>query len=489
MKRDINARLQGLIDDILQRLRSERDISSAFDLASWLATLLWKNHSRIYRLDALEIILLEKLPPLPDPPTAPAAETGPEIHLATKVYRTGGHTPLMAHLIEQTERPVTVILTSTTDVDFAAQALGVPVKHVQSTSLHDTPLARVHALVKVLLRGTRVIASIHPNDVLGAVALRMAKAMRPELPIGFMNHADHVFSTGIGACDVVFEISAYGWELRDARGTSKQSTFVGIPIRPAADAPANAGANVGPPMFLTGGSPYKFRPLPGLSLPPVLAELMRRNPSARLTVLGPSSRDWWWRALRSAFARRVEICKGIPKDRYRQLLRDCSVYIDSHPIPGGTALPEALMAGRNIAGIKGVMWGYSYADELLDTTPTEFQVTCTRLLEGDRMTLARQEDTRLRCSQWHAPEEVRRRLDSSWSGMRIAPPIGRSLTAPPERPLEQFWLRVGKVAHPGKRECPLSRANRRWLAKRHLSHFGWRSWSALKLFFYVYVKS
>lgn len=488
MKRDLQVRLQGLVDDILDRLRTERDVSSAVDLAIWTATTLWKNHSSIYRLDALETILLEKLPPLPGPPVPQVSASAPEIHFATQVYRSGGHTPLMAHLIEHSDRPVNVLLTRMTDIELAAQALGVPVEQVHTTGQHDDPVVRVHTLVRALLGGSRVIASIHPNDVQGALALRMAKAMRPDLPIGFMNHADHVFSTGIGACDHVFEISAYGWGLREARGTTAQSSFVGIPIRPAA-ASTHTIAAVEPPMFLTGGSPYKFRPLPGLSLPPVLADLMRRTPNARLTVLGPSPRDWWWWALRSTFGRRVEVRKAMPKERYRQLLQGCSIYIDSHPIPGGTALPEALMAGRHIAGLRGVVWGYSCADELLDTTPEEFLATCASLLARDCLALARQEGARVRCSQWHAPDEVRRRLDSTWSGLRTLPPTGLPMPSPRQRPLEQMWLRAGKLAHPGKRECPLNRTNQRWLAKRHGFHIGWGSWSTLKLLFYGYVRS
>lgn len=489
MKQDLNARLQGLVDDVLDRLRAEQDIASAFDLATWMATVLWKNHSHIYRLDALETILLEKLPPLPEPSLATAEATGPEIHLATQVYRSGGHTPLMAHLIEQADVPAGVLLTRMTDVELAAQALGVPIERVRSAGSHPHPLARVHGLARELLKSSRVIASIHPNDVLGAVALRMAKGMRPDLPIGFMNHADHVFSAGIGVCDHVFEISAYGWALREARGTTAQSSFVGIPIRPRTADLTITIASDEPPIFLTGGSPYKFRPLPGLSLPPVLAELMKRHPIARLTVLGPTSRDWWWWPLRVTFGRRVEVRQAIPKERYQQLLNDCSVYIDSHPIPGGTALPEALMAGRHIAGIRGVVWGYSCADELLDSTPDGFLASCARLLAGDRLALAQQQDTRIRCAQWHAPDQVRRRLDSSWSGLRNAPPMPGLPAAPPERPLERLWLRAGKLAHPGKKECPLSPTHKRWLARRHLSHFGWRSWSTAKLLFYAHVRS
>lgn len=493
MKRDLNARLERLVNDVLGRLRAERDTRAAFALAGWLATLLWKNHSRIYRLDELETVLLEKVPPLPvacaEPVQSPPDQAGPEIHLATEVYRSGGHTPLMAHLIQQADHPVEVLLTRMTNVQLAAQALGLRAEQVHSTGGENHPVDRVQALVQHLLKSTRVIASIHPNDVIGAVALRMAKGMRPDLPIGFMNHADHVFSTGIGACDHVFEISTYGWGLREARGSTERSTFVGIPIRPRATSSVGATEPGSPPIILTGGSPYKFRPLPGLSLPPVLAELMKRHPTARLTVLGPKSRDWWWWPLRAALGRRVQVRQALPKEQYQRLLQGCSIYIDSHPIPGGTALPEALMAGCNIAGIRGVVWGYSCADELLDTDPDAFQSSCTRLLEKASASLARQEDMRTRCSDWHAPVSVRRRLDASWSGPLRPPPMTINTPSSQNRPLELLWLDAGRLTHPGKKECPLTRHDHQWLAQRHLVHFGWRSWSTLKILFYAHVRS
>ena len=72
---------------------------------------------------------------------------------------------------------------------------------------------------------------IHPNDVACAVAVRFAKRLHPAIEVCFINHADHVFSVGIGAADRVFEISTYGWGLRPMRGTEATSSFIGLPIK------------------------------------------------------------------------------------------------------------------------------------------------------------------------------------------------------------------------------------------------------------------
>jgi len=483
------ARLQHLVDDVLTRLGAIEDVRSAFALAEWLATLLWRNHGGIYRLDALETTLLGKIPRPVLLPSETGQNLGHELHLATAVYRSGGHSPLMAHLIRQADRPTSVLLTRMQDLDTAATVLGVSVDQVHGVD-HEAPtIARVHALVRLLIRSNRVIASIHPNDVLAAVALRMAKELRSDLQIGLVNHADHVFSVGIGAADHVFEISAYGWCLRQARRTEAKSSFIGIPIQPRA--PNHLGtADRSAPLFLSGGSPYKFRPLPGMSLPPVLSKLLAEHPNATLTVLGPKSRDWWWWALRARRGRRARVQQAIPKERYQQLLNTCTVYIDSHPILGGTALPEALMSGCHVAGIRGVAWGYSLADELLSADPDSFLAACAKLVQHDAGTLARQQEVRSSCKQLHDPAAVRCRLSRALSGELVTPPFDAAdLAADHVRPLESHWEREAHLIHPGKNECPLASKDKQWLARRHLLHFGPFSWSTVKLLFYAFARA
>lgn len=473
---------------MLVKLSNMQNTQSAFALAEWMATLLWKNHCGIYRQDELETTLLGKIPQLPLEPPNSAADQEQEMHLATEVYRSGGHSPLMAHLISLADRPTQVLLTRMQDLDTAATVLGIPVDQVHGVGHETNPVAQVHALVRLLIRSNRVIVSIHPNDVLAAVALRMAKQLRSDLQIGFVNHADHVYSVGIGAADKVFEISAYGWGLRQVRRTHAQSSFMGIPIQPRAPSHRDT-TDRDAPEFLSGGSPYKFRPLPGMSLPPVLSKLLAEHPRATLTVLGPKGRDWWWWALRARKGSRVQVQQAIPKERYQQLLSSCTIYIDSHPILGGTALPEALMSGCHVAGIRGVAWGYSLADELLSPDPKAFLVACAKLVEQDAAALARQQEIRSRCKQLHDPAAVRSRLNTALSGPLVPLPFNEfHATAHHTRLLESNWERNAQLLHPGKNECPLSPQDRLWLARRHLRHFGPLSWSTLKLMFYAFAR-
>jgi hypothetical protein len=487
--RTFSARLQHLVDDVLARLGTMPSIHSAFALAEWLATLLWKNHSGIYRLDELETTLLAEIPRPSLPPSDLGQDLDQETHLATEVYRSGGHSPLMAHLIRHADRPTKVLLTRMQDLDTAATVLGVSVDQIHCVGHETAPVAKVHALVRLLIRSNRVIVSIHPNDVLAAVALRMAKQLRSDLQIGFVNHADHVYSAGIGAADKVFEISAYGWGLRQARQTEAQSSFMGIPIQPRASNHREA-LHRGAPAFLSGGSPYKFRPLPGMSLPPVLSRLLAEHPSATLTVLGPKGRDWWWWSLRARHGRRVRVQQATPKERYQQLLSTCTVYIDSHPILGGTALPEALMSGCHVAGIRGVAWGYSLADELLSPDPDAFLAACAELVQQDAEALTRQQEIRSKCKELHDPAAVRSRLNAALSGQRVPLPFDEPhVTTDHVRLLESHWERNARLLHPGKNECLLAHKDKQWLARRHLRHFGPFSWSTLKLLFYAFVRA
>lgn len=486
--REFGASFQRLVDDVLARLRHTSDIAAAFALAEWLATVLWKNHSSIYRLDELESILLDKVPEPPMTSTDHGREDGVETHLATEVYRSGGHSPLMAHLIRHADRPVRVLLTRMHKLDAAANVLGVSIDQVRSAGGIQHPVPKVHMLVQHMIRTNRVIASLHPNDVLGAVAIRMAKRLRSDLQMGFVNHADHVYSVGIGAADHVLEISAYGWNLRKSRMTEERSSFIGIPIQ-LKETDHRETRQTDHPTFLTGGAPYKFRPLPGMSLPPVLGRLLKRHPTATLTILGPKKQDWWWWPLRLQGGKRVMLSQAIPKENYQGLLSACTIYIDSHPVLGGTALPEALMAGCNVAGIRGVVWGYSCADELLSPDPEAFLHDCEKLLQQDAPALLRQQDTRAQCRALHDPAYVRSRLNDALTGKRVKPPFAHQDTQDFERPLELFWQRSGRLVHPGKNECQLLPEEKKWLAHCHLQHFGISSWSTLKILFYAHTRT
>lgn len=470
-KPPFGVRFLDFVDATMAYLGAKEQINEAFAVADWLATYLWENISGTYRLDQLEEILATKLEDEFNHWTLTTTPRPGELHVATELYRAGGHTPLAANLIELAPTAVDVLLTRMTNVEMAAAVLRVSPACIHSVGdIQEMPL-RVKAMVDMMIRYDRVILHIHPNDVACAVAVRFAKRLRPAIQVCFVNHADHVFSVGIGAADRVFEVSTYGWGLRAARRTEDTSSFIGLPIkRPQREDHVQSIA--APVTFLTGAAPSKFRPHLGMALPPVLDRLLDAQPRSRLTVVGPWPTDWWWLPLRVKHFRRVQFSRFLPKEAYRTLLDRCSVYIDSYPTTGGTAFPEALMSGCNVAGIRGAIWGYSFADELLSADTDTFIRNCAELVSGNEVAIQRQQSVRERCIEYHGPAAVRARLDQSLVENRLLDPPPGQLKHLPNPMLEAIWQAAESPQVLLSLTLRLTLSDRKWLAREHRKVFG-----------------
>lgn len=459
-----------LVTRALERQRQASDGHAALALSEWLATFLWKNPTGIYRLDELETGLLAHCRPLSLPADhEPADDT--ELHIATEVYAFGGHTSLMRQLIHTGPGNARALITGMVDPAIAATRLGLPVDRIELLDPSADKWQRMSLLAQAMSRHRHVILHIHPNDLVAALAVRRLKQHAPRTRVLFVNHADHAFSVGIGAADRVLEISRYGWSLRARRGTESRSTFLGIPIPQPQPVPPSAegiDANnepAGTVRLLSGGSAYKYKPVEGMSLPSTFGKLLRQHPAFQVTVIGPSKRDWWWWWLRSRQPTRFHLTPLMPKDAYLSLLSTCTVYVDSHPLLGGTAFPEALMRGCRIAGIRGLAWGYSPADELCSTSEEGFLRQCEALARNEPEALAHQERVREKCIVDHDPQRVRSRLTHALVNDALLPAPTSPVPEPNADNTERAWQRRGEVSLPSRKECPLDRSDRHWLAR------------------------
>ena len=140
-KPTFGVRFLDFVNATLAYLSAKEEIDEAFALGEWLATYLWENISGIYRLDELEEILAAKLDHQSNywaPSTAPRSG---ELHVATELYRAGGHTPLAANLIELAPTSVDVLLTRMADVQLAAEVSGstCPYSHRRQPPRRTSP--------------------------------------------------------------------------------------------------------------------------------------------------------------------------------------------------------------------------------------------------------------------------------------------------------------------------------------------------------------
>lgn len=478
----IQRRAHAFVRALLKRIEQEPDVHQALTAGTWLSRYLWVNCCGIYRCDELEQILLAKLPPLP---AFRPVHQGPELHVASMVLRKGGHTQVMKSLMRQASVPPRALITWPIDIGEAAAILEVDPSRVQLIAPQADKLADLAQIVECMLAYDHVVLHIHPDDVLCALAVRLAKIIRPDLVVAFLNHADHVYSAGIGAVDKVFEISGYGWRLRPQRQIEDRATFVGIPIQAPAEKPPSQATQH---YALTGGTAYKYRPFAGRSLPPVLRQLLKQDRSLSIRILGTRSKDYWWWPLRIAGRKRVHMMKSLPRAAYLDLLHNCAYYIDSYPWTGGTAFPEALMRGVPVVGLNGGGSGYSCADSLRVNSTAEFLRTCDLIGQRDPQMLGKQAAARAQCIAFHAPAATRARMERGLSPgfIEVPPP---AVLPPHEMPtVAQDWLQSARSVTPPMKGLHLNQALRRLIWNTHRRHFGLFDAGTLKLGFDFFVK-
>ena len=434
-----------LLDVLLSELELLGATEEGFALARWITSFLVDNTCGVYRCDTIEELLVSHM----DASLGSAINNpsrGEAIHVLTEPYPHGGHTRVARHLLAQTHGTHDVLLTRLTANQNAHAWLGVRQEQVRS-SRELCSRARVQALAAEISAYPMAYLYLHPDDIDGAVAVRLAQRIRPDLRVGFFNHADHAFSVAIGAADCVFEISTYGWQLRNARGCEDKSTFVGIPIEPfQAHQPQDIALVADRPRMITAGAAYKYKPVGTASLPHALDCLLDAVPELQIDLAGPSPVDAWWKPLIAKHGGRLHFRGLIPHAEYLQLLQRSNCFIDSHPKTGGTALPEALLAGASVVGLLGGTWGFSLADALRVSDDAAFVARCHGLLNGDDTVAAQQARVRSACAEFHAPASVWQRMRLAMRDGMISEPHEElnSLGAPPIL-AENEWLAHGQI--------------------------------------------
>jgi hypothetical protein len=117
--------------------------------------------------------------------------------------------------------------------------------------------------------------------------------------------------------------------------------------------------------LVTAGASWKYKPHLGASLPRVVARLLAARPDAAFTAIGvhPAHDVWWW-GLKLRYPRRVVLRKVLPHAEYLAALDAADVLLDSYPITGGTAFPEAVWRGRFACALRSPWGGASPSDAL-----------------------------------------------------------------------------------------------------------------------------
>jgi hypothetical protein len=359
-----------------------QSFNDALVCASLYGRLHWDNISGLFSDDSFEQALFEKWRQefcIGDKIEREQIVEGGLCHILTRYYPSGGHSRLFRQISKGiADRGLTQSLIVT------QKTLPRSIKHfpdyLASTLVLSGNMAqRARDIYAKARNADTVLLYTHPDDIGGALA---ARALRSEgIKVLFVNHADHVFSFGPGACDSVLEICATGWKTTQERRSPKAQSFMGIPMTSASEYVPVSKTNRSGPILSIGG-PGKFRPSSELSFPQFLADLLEAVPND-VVLIGPTIKQEWWKLVLERFPGRIQLMGIQPPEVLEKEYCRASCYVDSFPMDGGTVFSEAVLSGLPAFSLNSqAALGISPADALRCAGPKELVAAVSSYLNG-----------------------------------------------------------------------------------------------------------
>lgn len=358
--------MKSVFDDFAHTIAEEPDLDRALKLAEIYGNLLWFADVGIYDATTVEVDLIARCKASNVwIPTYPDSCSGSRIlHVITEPFLSGGHTRLMEKLAGMSAGTVDLLITGKASAAAVQRVSNYVENVIQIKSI--SPVEKVCEISDILASYRKVVLHIHPDDICAVVACGVV--VRHAVPeIYFVNHADHVFSYGCSVADYYFELSSYGKRLDELKSIKGKKSFLGIPIEIATSAaqPGFKPSAQDSLRFITAGSDIKFKPVKGLSPTHLLDRILSIYPNSSVLVIGSDiKKGYWWWFLKLKYKSRFSVTKSLPYSEYSEIVKSADFYIDSYPIPGGTAFAEQYIAGRRCVGLVSPQQGYSPADLL-----------------------------------------------------------------------------------------------------------------------------
>lgn len=437
-----------LLHWVRSRVVGEKDLGQLLVLAEFYGALCRHNFDGSYHDSDLERIVEERVIQssnlrLPEF----TREGGETVLIATNLYESGGHSRVVLNWMkafkEEAQHSILIARAVASGYKQALVDQGIPY-HLCA----NRGVALINEIIAYCATAERIVLHIHPEDIITAIAARiLAKSGKP---IIFYNHADHLFSFGISSASVVCEISTYGTALNERTNRARQQSFVGIPIDfqrghlKSPELPANEHEKI----VLSGGSPYKYVPA-DVSFSDLIDIVLDKRDDVTFMLVGPTGKEPWWARAKTRWGDRLHFTgKMLSYSQYIELLLKADVYVDSFPVCGGTAFPEALLHGKLVTGVRTPIHGYSPADETKVGDVQEAAKVVLRLLDREATTMSRVEQAREHATDIHSMTRFRERVKNTYAGVYDKGP--HSAVKTDTHWFEKRWEASNTVVMPGQ---------------------------------------
>ena len=280
---------------------------------------------------------------------------GSTLHVMTEAYDTGGHTQLLIRWIEnqQSDNSHSVVLTNSEAPvpDSLAQVVKYQgeVHHLHQRSW----VAKAKELARLASRFEKIILHIHPNDVVANLAFAHQRFTRP---VGFMNHADHMFACGFSVANVVFELSEEGAQFSQQYRGVKNTHSINIPIARNTQSFSGSAAKriLGLPddarVVLSIATEYKYGN--GDDFVRMAHRIVDLAPNVFFVLVGPSCEKKVWREAKERSDGRIMPIGRVERAQLDQYIASADLYIESFPFGSYTAFLEVAAYGIPLLRLK-----------------------------------------------------------------------------------------------------------------------------------------
>jgi len=422
---DLKARCYQYLHVIKTAVESEPRTEQALGLGRLYGTVAFINDPGIYADDSLIRSFADRFPRVSD---HQPSEKKDIVHVISEAFAFGGHTRLMERLASVHTPRADLIVTRSTNIDYLRKDEREFENVMNLAGMDET--SRLERLSSELLRYRTIVMHTAEDDFCAAVCAWRARQAGAK--IFFVNHADHHFAFGREIANVILQVSSFGETLTRRHLPDAQSSFVGIPLAGKPHHDDSRKSTAGSLGIVSGGASWKFRPALDFSLPRVMAHLLSARRDARFTVIGARPfLDYWWWPLKLRYWHRVAVRGLLPYRDYINVASSADVWLDSYPVTGGTAFPEAVWSGKYACALWSGVNGWSPADELRVRTSFEL----LSVIENREAYAARLRASQDRLREVHDLAAVGRRYLAALSGSAFA-------EVPPGNPDVTFFTRV-----------------------------------------------
>lgn len=290
------------------------------------------------------------------------------LHIATRIYETGGHTRLMLNWIDNDEKYSNdVLITDMEENKIPLELLNQYERQFNIFNLgHLQGIEKVKAIREFSKKYDYIVLHIHPNDVYTVIALHNCP-----LPILFLNHADHRFWLGRNTANLFLEIRQVGANTSNIKRNIPKSHQMLFPIPlkrkislTKKEARRELNIHEDEIVILSIASAYKYDPISDNGLADSIIYLSNKYEKVRFIFIGPHLNKEFWMRIVNNTKGKVDILGELTVVDQYYIAAD--IYLDSYPFVSLTSLLDAGKYGLPLISIKKNMTTADIDDLALD---------------------------------------------------------------------------------------------------------------------------